>query len=45
MAGAGVAEVADHAEEIAGRLDDRRRIAGTPTAPRRPERKVFVWRL
>lgn len=39
---ASVAEVADHAEEIAGRLDDRRRIAATLTAPgslRRPGRR------
>ncbi|WP_329266212.1 RNA polymerase sigma factor [Streptomyces pseudovenezuelae] len=44
-AGAGVPEVADHAEEIAGRLDDRRRIAATLTALgslRRPEREVLV---
>lgn len=45
VAGAGVAEVADHAEETAGRLDDRRRIAATLTALgslRRPEREVLV---
>jgi RNA polymerase sigma factor (sigma-70 family) len=44
-AGAGVPEVADHAEEIAGRVDDRRRIAATLTALaslRRPEREVLV---
>ncbi|MFF4034704.1 RNA polymerase sigma factor [Streptomyces sviceus] len=44
-ASAGVAEVADHAEEIAGRVDDRRRIAATLTALaslRRPEREVLV---
>ncbi|MFG2728993.1 RNA polymerase sigma factor [Streptomyces canus] len=44
-AGAGVAEVADHAEETAGRVDDRRRIAATLTALgslRRPEREVLV---
>jgi RNA polymerase sigma-70 factor (ECF subfamily) len=42
-AGAGVTDVADCAEEIAGRLDDRRRIAATPTALaslKRPERVV-----
>lgn len=42
---AGAVEVADHAEEIAGRLDDRRRIAATLTALgslRRPEREVLV---
>ena len=44
-AAAGVAEVADHAEETAGRVDDRRRIAATLTALgslRRPEREVLV---
>ncbi|WP_202477854.1 MULTISPECIES: RNA polymerase sigma factor [Streptomyces] len=44
-ASAGVAEVADHAEETAGRVDDRRRIAATLTALaslRRPEREVLV---
>ncbi|CAM5484168.1 RNA polymerase subunit sigma OS=Streptomyces canus OX=58343 GN=AQI96_14095 PE=3 SV=1 [Streptomyces canus] len=44
-AGAGVPEVADHAEETAGRVDDRRRIAATLTALaslRRPEREVLV---
>ncbi|MFE2213658.1 RNA polymerase sigma factor [Streptomyces canus] len=44
-AGAGVAQVADHAEETAGRVDDRRRIAATLTALgslRRPEREVLV---
>ncbi|MDT0485658.1 MULTISPECIES: RNA polymerase sigma factor [Streptomyces] len=44
-AAAGVGEVADHAEETAGRLDDRRRIAATLTALgslRRPEREVLV---
>ncbi|MCX5255306.1 RNA polymerase sigma factor [Streptomyces canus] len=44
-AGAGAAEVADHAEETAGRVDDRRRIAATLTALgslRRPEREVLV---
>ncbi|MEU9173693.1 RNA polymerase sigma factor [Streptomyces sp. NPDC048420] len=43
VAGAGVVEVADHAEEIAGRVDDRRRIVATLTALaslRRPEREV-----
>ncbi|MFF7139257.1 RNA polymerase sigma factor [Streptomyces sp. NPDC008196] len=42
---AGVVEVADHAEETAGRVDDRRRIAATLTALgslRRPEREVLV---
>nr|WP_028808191.1 RNA polymerase sigma factor [Streptomyces canus] len=42
---AGVPEVADHAEETAGRVDDRRRIAATLTALaslRRPEREVLV---
>jgi RNA polymerase sigma-70 factor (ECF subfamily) len=42
---AGVAEVADHAEEVSGRVDDRRRIAATLTALaslRRPEREVLV---
>jgi RNA polymerase sigma-70 factor (ECF subfamily) len=45
VAGAGVVEVADHAEETAGRVDDRRRIAATLTALaslRRPEREVLV---
>ncbi|WP_266387428.1 RNA polymerase sigma factor [Streptomyces canus] len=45
VAGAGVPEVADHAEETAGRVDDRRRIAATLTALgslRRPEREVLV---
>ncbi|WP_203614880.1 RNA polymerase sigma factor [Streptomyces sp. SID13726] len=44
-AGAGLVTVADHAEEIAGRVDDRRRIAATLTALaslRRPEREVLV---
>ncbi|MFF0090323.1 RNA polymerase sigma factor [Streptomyces canus] len=44
-AAAGEAEVADHAEETAGRVDDRRRIAATLTALgslRRPEREVLV---
>ncbi|WP_406394108.1 RNA polymerase sigma factor [Streptomyces sp. NBC_00882] len=44
-AAAGVAEVADHAEETAGRVDDRRRITATLTALgslRRPEREVLV---
>ncbi|MDQ0763016.1 RNA polymerase sigma factor [Streptomyces canus] len=44
-AAAGVAEVADHAEETAGRVDDRRRIAATLTALgslKRPEREVLV---
>ncbi|MFE3856954.1 RNA polymerase sigma factor [Streptomyces griseorubiginosus] len=44
-AAAGIAEVADHAEETAGRVDDRRRIAATLTALaslRRPEREVLV---
>ena len=44
-AAAGVVEVADHAEETAGRVDDRRRIAATLTALaslRRPEREVLV---
>ncbi|MDH6452038.1 MULTISPECIES: RNA polymerase sigma factor [unclassified Streptomyces] len=42
---AGVVEVADHAEETAGRVDDRRRITATLTALaslRRPEREVLV---
>ncbi|MFF0010879.1 RNA polymerase sigma factor [Streptomyces sp. NPDC005374] len=42
---AGVVEVADHAEEVSGRVDDRRRIAATLTALaslRRPEREVLV---
>ena len=44
-AAAGVAEIADHAEETAGRVDDRRRIAATLTALgalKRPEREVLV---
>ncbi|MBW8821372.1 MAG: RNA polymerase sigma factor [Streptomyces sp.] len=44
-AAAGADEVADHAEETAGRVDDRRRIAATLTALgslRRPEREVLV---
>lgn len=44
-ADAGVVEVADHAEEVSGRVDDRRRIAATLTALaslRRPEREVLV---
>lgn len=44
-AGAGEAEVADHADETAGRLDDRRRISATLTALsslRRPEREVLA---
>ncbi|WP_069762673.1 RNA polymerase sigma factor [Streptomyces sp. LUP47B] len=44
-AAAGADEVADHAEETAGRVDDRRRIAATLTALgslKRPEREVLV---
>lgn len=44
-AAAGAGEVADHAEETAGRVDDRRRIAATLTALgslKRPEREVLV---
>ncbi|MER5432644.1 RNA polymerase sigma factor [Streptomyces sp. NPDC002588] len=44
-AGEGQTEVADHAEETAGRLDDRRRISATLTALgslKRPEREVLV---
>ncbi|WP_448320441.1 RNA polymerase sigma factor [Streptomyces sp. CO7] len=40
----GVAVVSDHAEEVAGRLDDRRRLAATAAALaslRRPEREVL----
>ncbi|MFF1308166.1 RNA polymerase sigma factor [Streptomyces sp. NPDC058307] len=45
VAAAGPAKAADHAEETAGRVDDRRRIAATLTALaslRRPEREVLV---
>ncbi|WP_020136003.1 RNA polymerase sigma factor [Streptomyces sp. 351MFTsu5.1] len=45
VAAAGVPEIADHADETAGRVDDRRRIAATVTALaalRRPEREVLV---
>jgi RNA polymerase sigma factor (sigma-70 family) len=44
-AGVGETQVADHAEETAGRLDDRHRITATLTALgslRRPEREVLV---
>ncbi|MFI6437291.1 RNA polymerase sigma factor [Streptomyces sp. NPDC050759] len=44
-AGAAEAQVEDHAEETAGRLDDRRRIAATLTALsllKRPEREVLT---
>ncbi|MFD0274352.1 RNA polymerase sigma factor [Kitasatospora sp. NPDC127111] len=44
-AAAAVAPVPDHADEVAGRLDDRRRIAVTLTrlsALRRPEREVLL---
>ncbi|RSS59285.1 RNA polymerase sigma factor [Streptomyces sp. WAC01280] len=44
-AGAAGAAVPDHASEVAGRLDDRRRIAATLRALgtlRRPEREVLV---
>ena len=44
-AGAAEEQVADHAEETAGRLDDRRRISATLTALgslKRPEREVLV---
>ncbi|MFF0227092.1 RNA polymerase sigma factor [Streptomyces sp. NPDC004629] len=39
------AEIRDHAEEVAGRVDDRRRISATLTALgslKRPEREVLV---
>ncbi|MEV7617469.1 RNA polymerase sigma factor [Streptomyces sp. NPDC089799] len=44
-AAAGAASVPDHAEEVAGRLDDRRRIAATLaqlSALRAPEREVLL---
>ncbi|MGW7329874.1 RNA polymerase sigma factor [Streptomyces sp. NPDC054840] len=44
-AAAGVASVPDHAEEVAGRLDDRRQIAATLgqlSALRGPEREVLL---
>ncbi|GLV95516.1 RNA polymerase sigma factor [Streptomyces virginiae] len=44
-AAAGAAAVPDHAEEVAGRLDDRRQIAATLaqlSALRRPEREVLL---
>ncbi|MFF4444760.1 RNA polymerase sigma factor [Streptomyces sp. NPDC001502] len=44
-AAAGAASVPDHAEEVAGRLDDRRRIAATLgqlSALRGPEREVLL---
>ncbi|WP_460066784.1 RNA polymerase sigma factor [Streptomyces sp. YKOK-I1] len=44
-AGPAQAEVPDHADETAGRLDDRRRISATLTALgslKRPEREVLV---
>ncbi len=44
-AGAAQEQVEDHAEETAGRLDDRRRIAATLTALsllKRPEREVLT---
>ncbi|MER7468291.1 RNA polymerase sigma factor [Streptomyces sp. NPDC097981] len=44
-AAAGAAAVPDHADEVAGRLDDRRQIAATLaqlSALRRPEREVLL---
>ncbi|KOV44647.1 MULTISPECIES: RNA polymerase sigma factor [Streptomyces] len=44
-AASGAAAVPDHAEEVAGRLDDRRQIAATLaqlSALRRPEREVLL---
>ncbi len=43
--GPSVVELPDHAEDVAGQVDDRRRIAATVTAMgslRRPEREVLV---
>ncbi|MFG3510649.1 RNA polymerase sigma factor [Streptomyces sp. NPDC047821] len=45
MAAAGAASVPDHADEVAGRLDDRRQIAATLaqlSALRGPEREVLL---
>ncbi|MEU9045975.1 MULTISPECIES: RNA polymerase sigma factor [unclassified Kitasatospora] len=43
--GPSVVEIPDHAEDVAGRVDDRRRIAATMAAMgslRRPEREVLI---